>query len=367
MKQNLIILFFVFFIGLPLDSIASGEIVFTETIDRKPSLFIIDSDGTNYREVAKGAQHPQLSHDGKLLAFIKKYPDGSSNLEISNIEGKVLHKAGGIKVKMGGDKNLRKNICSITWSPDNSVIAFTSAFFVPRNLYLEIYDLKSKKTEMLYRIPVDDLDEACISDIQWIDNGKKIVMPPSFFREKKGIYTFDLEKRKKEFVTYEIGIPKVWGESKIVYMTRKGNGYSFWSIDLQNKKKKFIFKTDGFLDNIRALIPSSKIINNQLVLTAWAPPNQTTYILDINSKNLKNINIRDYLLYFPELSTKGDKILSYGVSKEGEKKEKLESFGLYIYDIKKEKMTRLKKISSEMDNLFSWNFMFGNNKYFYWR
>jgi Tol biopolymer transport system component len=361
---------FILSIVLPLTSFANNEIFFTETIDDTTSIFSINNNGDNLRELVKNAYHPQLMPNGKMIAFIKKHPNGSKKLEIISNEGVVLHKAKSkIKLKMNGQE-LRQNVCSFSWSPDSKLIAFTSFFYRDysyyRKLFLEVYDLELKETKKLCEMEVDDLDEASMSNIQWIENGKKIILPLPISKKGKGFYVFDIEKREKELVVEEESIIKVWGGSEIVYMTRNKNEYSFWSIDLLNKKKELIYKTDESLINIQKLIPSSKIINKRLIITALAPSSQPVYILDIGSKKLKKFTIEDHLINFPELSTQGDKIVFYGIENEDLNKNS-NNFGLYTYDMNVQKITLLKKINiATMDEFFGYNFMYGNNVYLCW-
>lgn len=348
-----------FVILLPLEPIASDEIVFSETINGKSSVFSLNIDGSDLREIAKDATHPQWSPDGKMIAFIRSSQNGGTNLEISDENGNILH-----NLKSGVDQKQKKHICSVKWSQNSKSIAYTSAFFESRALYLEVYDLEGKKLRVFYDLPFDDLDEACLSDIQWTEAGNKIILPPQLAPEGKGIYMYGIDSGKSEILTNKGHSPRFWNDDQLIYITRDNSIFTVLGINTLDKKKRIVFQRDDLISTAKPLALSSKIVSGKIIATAWWTNKQAIYVIDLKAENSTEVNIDDYMVFFPELYQEGDKIIFLGINKADKSEHPDNNLGIYLYDLKSRKTQFLTKYQSEMDEYFSWNFLSGNNEYF---
>lgn len=351
----------IIFLLLPVVVNAEGDIVFYDVADGKASIFRINPDGSNLKEVIKDAIYPLWSPDGKMIAFIRVIGETHISLMVSDENGKIVHQIGGMEIKLGGKKPIEKFICSHAWSPDNKCIAFTTGFFMTRELYLEIYDLITKKTRALHQIPVNDIDVACLSQLEWSPDGKKIILAPQGLSDTGEIGAFDIEKNRQEIIAQEGVFSKIWGKYRILFMTLNGNTAAYWSMDLNGQNKELIIKSD------KVLIPMSKVNRDKVILQGLFKDGiPGLHILNLKTKDIKKIQVNDYLFLQPEFSPDGDKIIGIGVkisdlSNEGGR------YGYYVYDLKTQKMTLLKEIRKDRGQSYWWSVYFGGRKDFSWR
>lgn len=341
---------------LPVTATAENDIAFGD----KTSIFRVNPDGSNLKEVIKNAISPQWSPDGRMIAFVKVAGETNIGLMISDENGVIIHdEIKGMKIKLD-KKPVERFICSYAWSPDNKYIAFTAGFSIARQLYLELYDLVAQKTKTLYQIPAKDIDMACLSPIDWSLDGKKIIFASQGLGATGEIGAFDIEENHYEIISKEGIFPKIWGD-RIFFMTLSDNTATYWSIDLISQSKELIIKSD------KILMPISKINRDRVILQGQLKDKiPGIYVLNLKTKDIRKISISDYVFLQPEFSPEGDKIIGIAI-KISDLNSKIGRFGYYVYDLKSEKMTLLKDISSDKGQSYWWSAYLGGRKDFSWR
>lgn len=341
---------------LPAIVTAENDIAFGD----KESIFRINPDGSNMKEAIKNAIYPQWSPDGRMIAFVKVAGETNISLMISDENGVIIHdEIKGMKIKLD-KKPVEKFICSYAWSPDNKYIAFTTGFSIARQLYLELYDLTTKRTRTLYQIPAKDIDMACLSPIDWSLDGKKIIFASQSLGDSGEVGVFDIEKNHEEIIAQKGMFPKIWGD-RIFFMTLTDNTATYWSVDLITQSKEMIIKSD------KILMPISKINGDRVILQGQLKDRiPEIYVLNLKTKDMRKILVSDYVFLQPEFSPEGDKIIGIAI-KISDLNSKIGRFGYYVYDLKSEKMTLLKDISSDKGQSYWWSAYLGGRKDFSWR
>lgn len=341
---------------LPVTATADNDIAFGDNM----SIFRVNPDGSNLKEVIKNAIFPQWSPDGRMIAFVKVAGETNIALMISDENGVIIHdEIKGMNIKLD-KKPVERFICSYAWSPDNKYIAFTTGFSIARQLYLELYDLVAQKTRTLYQIPAKDIDVACLSPIDWSQDGKKIILASQGLGATGEIGAFDIEKNHYEIISKEGMFPKIWGD-RIYFITLSNNTTTYWSMNLIGRNKELISKSD------KILMPISKINRDRVMLQEQFKDGlPEIYILNLMTKDMRKISVNDYMFLQPEFSPDGYKIIAIGIKK-SELNSESGKYGYYVYDLKSQKMTLLKDMSSDRGQSYWWGAYFGGKKDFSWR
>ena len=188
----------------------NGKIVFQSAQDGNYDLYIMNPDGSDWRNLTAGPPSntsannnggPVQSPDGRQIAF-QSNRDGNNEIYIIDIES-------------GVQLNLTKNSAndySPTWSPDGKYIAFISdrdAILVDANRDIwtnNIYIIDADGSNVR-RLTVDNLANQ-YSGLSWSPDGKKLALGLSsvsqygaFFYQ--GIYLMDLDNLGLTRLTYD--------------------------------------------------------------------------------------------------------------------------------------------------------------------
>ncbi len=162
-----------------LPTIAAAKIVFSSNRDNRPSIYVMDDDGSNVQRLTfsdnQGPwdQRPAWSPNGQRIAFERYRNHPVEHLDdlliIDQKGGNVLHLTND-PVTLYGD---------VTWAPDGQSIAFVSFRLGGNANGREIYtmDLNTKDIQQLTHHPINGEQTFGPS---WSPNGKYIAYEQSF-------------------------------------------------------------------------------------------------------------------------------------------------------------------------------------------
>jgi dipeptidyl aminopeptidase/acylaminoacyl peptidase len=127
---------------------------------------------------------PQLSPNGKWIAFVKKHTNIEKNENVTNLWiADVTGKSQPRQFTSGGKDG------SPRWSPDGTRLAFTSGREKPKS---QLYTMSAEGGEA---VALTQLPEGSISSFRWSPDGRTIAL---VFREQDSQWTEDAKKNRKE-------------------------------------------------------------------------------------------------------------------------------------------------------------------------
>lgn len=366
MHHSLSLLFVLIYVllFLPGDVLADqGEILFHDVFGKSFSIFRVRPDGSGLREVIKYGAYPVWSRDRKKIAYMSLTPEAQSphstgKLGISDSGGKRLFEVEGIKISI---KDEEQNLFSVgyEWSHDGNQLAF--ATILRNRLYLQVFDIRSKKIGHLYQKEIEDTTRAYFdTKIVWAFDDKHIF----FISGGGGIEVVDLQHGGIGYVIPH-GVPSGLseGEDKIIFAFQRGEFVSFWSINKQGKRgDDFEIKGKFF--------PVSGPIKNNLLVEERSPDKiSRTNLLNLGSRRSEEIQVKNIHLFALSLSPMGDKVIAIGLKQKEENggKDGEAEAGYFTLDLRTGKIALLRRFLQPRDKGYWMNVYMGKRRDYSWR
>lgn len=361
------VLFFcaIMFFSVPSRSFADGgEILFHDLSGKKVSIFKVRPDGSGLKEIIRGGMYPVWSPDKKKIAYTKLTvntddADYTESVGVSDPSGKELFKVEGIKSPFQDKDFSSIAICGYEWSHDGRRLAFAS--IVMRQLYLQIFDLRTRKTKTIYSKEVKDRDMAYLnSTIVWSFDDTEIF----FASEDGGIEVVDLRNGGIGIMAHPGLFSSISaGDGEIIYAMNGGESTIFKSI-AKNGKRRDSFELKGHMAVV------SGPVKNMVLAQERNPGQLSTFsIVDLSSHKKERIQDADLNIISAGLSPEGDQIIALALKyQDGQITAEDEAeAGYYVLDLKTKKAALLRRTSSPRGSGYWMSLYMGKRKEFSWR
>ena len=322
--------FCVLLLGLLISGKAyGGDILIQEGELGQSVIYRVSPNGSNLKKIGDGIL-PQWSPDRKYISYIKFGTENAKLVVTSASEGKEI-----FNVSQPLDKGV---MMFHAWNPKGDGIAFVS--FGPASS-VSYYDSKTKVIRTLYRVDLRNSEDALFSTLEWSPDGDKILFSPSYTSKGKEAYSaYLIDCRKRTAMKLiEAGLfPRFIGKERILLVVNS----EVWTIisDGSDKRKIHDF-TAPVLDVTKE--SKGKIIFVVKPQDLPGNPLSRLFLLNLESNRFEEINTQGYVFLSPAISSDGNKFAAIGSKwKGGEPTDE----GYYVYDLKTQKKTLLKKIES---------------------
>lgn len=333
------------------NSIANGSnILFHEEVGNQAVIYSMASDGTNLEKIGQGLS-PQCSPDRKFISYIEPVKGYDPTI----VRGLVVTEPGGKEVFRIGITG----IVRYRWAPDSNGIALVTVLGRHQGT-IAYYDIKTRQIKPLHKVEFKDLDIAFIATtLEWSPNGRQILFSSrSLLPKGKGVLLIDIKDGATKNLSDEGTLPG-FVSNKVLFAVDS----EIWTINLDGSDKKRLF------DVGMPIISLSKIVNNKIILQINAeklnkelPFKLYLLNLDNNKMNLKEINSKNHLLLCPNIAPDGNKFTAIGMrlKKDGQFVSEEESeLGYYVFDIKTEEVTLLKRFEDRNKGKGFWWGIYG--------
>jgi Tol biopolymer transport system component len=209
-----------------------GQIIFTSKREGNEDIFVIDSDGSNLKNLTKNSASdyfPLWSPDGRHIAFIS---DRTGDRKIYTM-----------KYDGSEQKKLTKDIVNpdyLAWSPDSRHIVFTSDHTGKKHAYIINNDGSSQK-----QITKESLDPC---HLQWSPDGKCIVFSG---KNSNGsdIYLIDIENSAQINLTNDSksDITPAWSpDGRIVFASERDGNLNIYIMDKNGENVTLLTNDSNF-------------------------------------------------------------------------------------------------------------------------
>jgi Tol biopolymer transport system component len=330
--ENKVILkhFCVLLLGLLISGKAyGGDILIQEGELGKSVIYSVSPNGSNLKKIGDGIL-PQWSPDRKYISYLKFGTQNTELVVTSAREGKEI-----FKVSRPLDKGV---MMYHTWNPKGDGIAFIN--FGPTGS-VSYYDSRTKEIRTLCRVEFRSSEDALFSTLEWSRDGDKILFSPSYTSKGKEAYSAQLIDRRKRTAKklIEAGLfPRFIGKEKILIVVNS----EVWTINSDGSDKR---KIHDFTAPVIDVTKESKGKIIFVVKPQDLPGNPPCrlFLFNLESNRVEEINTQGYVFMSPAISSDGNQFAAIGSKwKDGEPSDE----GYYVYDLKTQKITLLKKIAT---------------------
>lgn len=327
----------------------NGEIIFWDAIDSRSSIFRINPDGTELKEIIKDGSYPRWSPDKNMISYISS----SEDVGIADFEGKEIFKVEGGKGTLGG-KLKKAMIWNHVWSPDSRKIAFISMLL--NYVIVQVYDFDKQKIIVSLNKELQKTEWLFSSTIQFSPDSKKLIFSMEGIGNKGGIELVDISTKEKKLLSSEGMFARYW-KDRILFATLDKKGTTFWTFNEEGTQKEKIF------DSGLILTPVSEINRDRIFLQSGLDKGMPQlFLLNLNDGKFIDVNLKDFNLFLPEFSIEGEKILGVGFPSWKET-----GAGYFIIDLKSKNTVLLKKFSAERGRDYWWGLYLGSRRDYSWR
>lgn len=326
-------LFLILIINLFLFGIAySGDILFHEEVGEQIIIYRVLPDGTGLRKIGYGL-FPQWSPDKRFISYVDTKTFGE--FAVMDLKGKEI-----FRIKEKEIENLG-SIIRYGWNPKSKGIAIVTAFGRHEGS-VSYYDIETKRIKTLHKAEFKDLDEALIATtLEWSPDGKLILFSPgSILTKGQGITLINIKTGTIKTLS-DIGtLPRFINKDRVLFII----GSEIWVMNTDGNNKRKL------LDIEMPILNSSRVANKKIILQIKAKdlPGELPYrllLLNLENNRLEEIKSKDYLLLCPNISPDGKKFTAVGLKLKNGKlvSEEEAEAGYYVFDLKTEKITLLKR------------------------
>jgi len=316
--------FCVLLLGLLISGKAyGGDILIQEGELGQSVIYSVSPNRSNLKKIGDGI-FPQWSPDRKYISYIK-FGIKNTELVVTSVrEGKEI-----FNLSQPIDKGV---IMYHTWNPKGDGIAFIS--FGPESS-VSYYDYKTKDIRTLYKVEFRSSQDALFATLEWSPDGERLLFSPSYTSMEKGLYLIDFKKGTVKKLI-EAVFPRFISKERILVVVNS----DVWTINSDGSDKR---KIHDFRAPVLNVTKESrrKIIFVVKPQDLHGEPPCRLFLLNLESSRFEEINTQGYVFFSPAISSDGNKFAAIGSkSKDGETIDE----GYYVYDLKTQKTTLLKKI-----------------------
>jgi Tol biopolymer transport system component len=306
-----------------------GDILIQEGELGQSIIYSVSPNGSNLKKIGDGIL-PQWSPDRKYISYIKFGTENTELVVTSVREGKVI-----FKISQPLDKGV---LMYHIWNPKEDGIAFIR---FGSESSVSYYDLKTKDTRTLYKVELRSSQDALFSTLEWSPDGEKILFSPSYTSKGKEAYLAHLIDFRKGTAKklIEAGLfPRFIGKERILVVVHS----EIWTM---NNDGSDVRKIHDFKTPIFNVTKESKRKMIFVVKSQDSPGNSPAqlFLLNLENNRFEEINTQNYVFVSPAISSDGNQFAAIGSRWKGGKPS---DEGYYVYDLKTQKTTLLKKIET---------------------
>lgn len=327
----------------------SGDILFHEEVDKKAIIYRISPEGANLRKIGEGLS-PKWSPDEKYISYVK----GTDPTLISGLI--VIEPSGKEIARISGGREMT-SIVSYSWSPNSNGIALVTTAG-RHDGSITYYDIKTRQMKILQKIEFKDLDIAFLTTtLEWASDGKQLLFSSwGLLPKEVGMILINLDEGTVKNLS-DRGALSRFIENKVLFVI--GGTKEIWTVNRDGSDKKKIF------DVGMPIVGLSKAVNNRIILQAAEtkpvdkePPLKLyLFNLETNKPDLKEITLKNHLLFCPNISPDGKKFTAIGMrlKKDGQMVSEEEAeLGYYLFTIDTEEVTLLKRFEDKSKGKGFW-------------
>ncbi len=320
--------FCVLLLGLLISGKAyGGDILIQEGELGQNVIYRVSPSGSNLKKIGDGIL-PQWSPDRKYVSYIKFGTENTKLVVTSVREEKEI-----FNLSHPLDKGV---MMYHTWNPKGNGIAFIS--FGPESS-VSYYDSKTKDIRTLYRVDLRSSEDALLSTLEWSPDGDKILFSPSYTSKGKEAYSaqlIDCRKRTAKKLIEAGLFPRFIGKERILTVVNS----EVWTINSDGSDKRKIHDFTAPVFNVTKE-SKGKIIFVVKPQDLPGVPLSRLFLFNFENNRLEEINTHGYTFLSPAISSDGNQFAAIGAKwKDGEPSDE----GYYVYDLKTQRTTLLKKI-----------------------
>jgi len=255
---------------------------------------------------------PRVSRDGKQILYEARAPDRSLELRLTDLESKQTRTI--FKTEADGQAGFHLHP---SWSPDNSLIAFSTRV----NGNSEIVSVKTDGTNLKNLTNNGALDE----DPVFSPDGNEIVFARDIYG-KSQLYRMDLnggnQRRLTEKEGYEMTPAFSPDGAQLAFAgDREGHGLEIFLLDFKNPGVEKMLAARRFHDSVPAFSPDGK----KMVFIATSDGNAEIYLMNSDGTGLFRLTHSKADEIAPQFSRDGKAVL-FAANRNGR-------FALYQIDL----------------------------------
>lgn len=328
--ENKVILkhFSVLLLGLLISGNAyAGDILIQEGALGQSVIYRVSPNGTNLKKIGDGI-FPQWSPDNKYISYIQFGTENTELVVTSVDQGREV-----LKVSQPLDKGV---MMYHAWNPKGNGIAFVS--FGPVS-WVSWYDIRTKDIRTLHKVEFRSSEDALFSTLEWSPDGDKMLFSPSHASTGKEAYLAHLIDCRKGTANklIEGGLfPRFIGKERILIVVNS----EVWTMNNDGTDRR---KIHAFGMPVLNVTKESK---RKMVFVIKPPdlpgnPPCRLFLINLESNRFEEINTQGYVFISPAISSDGNQFAAIGWKWKGREPS---DEGYYVYDVKTQKTTLLKKI-----------------------
>jgi dipeptidyl aminopeptidase/acylaminoacyl peptidase len=325
-----------------LDQAYGADILIHDGGIDKGVIYSVSPDGSNLKKIGDGI-FPQWSPDRKLISYIRADTACECmNLIVVNKEGKEV-----FNVSEPIDKGI---IMYHTWDPKGEGIAFIR--YGPESSVAR-YNIKTRRIKTLHTVKFESAQEALLSTtLEWSPDGERLLFSPGYINRLRDVDLIDLKKGTVNKLI-DVGLfPRFISKEKVLFVINS----EIWSINIDGSDKRKLHDT-GI-----PILSVTKESRQKIIFLAKpkdlpGEPPLRLFLLNLENNKLEEIKTQGYAFMSPEISPDGSKFATIGSKlRDGEAEDEAD---FYVFDLKTQKITFLKKVEASKSREFGLYILFG--------
>ncbi len=306
----------------------------------KGVIYSVSPDGSNLKKIGDGF-FPQWSPDRNFISYIKR-ADEYMNLVVVNTERREV-----FKVSEPIDKGI---IMYHTWDPKGGGIAFIR--YGPESSVV-YYNIKTRRMKTLHTVKFESAQEALLSTtLEWSPDGERLLFSPGYINRLRDVDLIDLKKGTVKKLI-DVGLfPRFISKEKVLFVINS----EIWSTNIDGSDRRKLH------DTTIPILSVTKESTKKIIFLAKPKdlPGESLlrlFLLNLENNKLEEIKTPGYAFMSPEISPDGSKFATIGSKlRDGEAEDEAD---FYVFDLKTQKITFLKKVETSKSREFGLYILFG--------